>query len=113
MSVTSSGYGRHLFEYRFGDSEWGIEITAKSPQEARERLNTLTWARYKGEIAATFGFGRCDMTLGLAFWILMLLWLVFGMWQSWPNHYVVGGNLLLFILLLLLGWKVFGAPIHG
>ncbi len=24
------------------------------------------------------------MTLGLAFWILMLLWLVFGMWQSQP-----------------------------
>jgi hypothetical protein len=53
------------------------------------------------------------MTLGLAFWILMLLWFVFGLWYSWPNHYLVGGNLLLFILLLLLGWKVFGAPIHG
>jgi hypothetical protein len=53
MSVTSEGYGRHLFEYRYGNSEWGIEITAKSPQEARERLNALTWARYKGEIAAT------------------------------------------------------------
>jgi len=24
-----------------------------------------------------------------------------------------GGNLLLFILMALLGWKVFGAPIHG
>jgi len=35
------------------------------------------------------------------------------MWQSWPNHYVVGGNLLLFILLLLLGWHAFGPPIHG
>ena len=53
------------------------------------------------------------MTIGLAFWILMLLWLVFGIWQSWPNQYVVGGNLLLFILLLLLGWHDFGAPIHG
>jgi O-antigen ligase len=53
------------------------------------------------------------MSLGLAFWILMLLWLVFGMWRSWPDHYIVGGNLLLFILLLLLGWKAFGPPIHG
>jgi hypothetical protein len=53
------------------------------------------------------------MTIGLAFWILMLLWLVFGMWQAWPSHYVVGGNLLLFILLVLVGWKVFGPPIHG
>ena len=53
------------------------------------------------------------MTLGLAFWILMLLWLVFGIWRSWPDHFAVGGSLLLFILLLLLGWHDFGAPIHG
>ena len=53
------------------------------------------------------------MSLGLAFWILMLLWLVFGAWWAWPNHYALGGNLMLFILLLLLGWKVFGAPVHG
>jgi hypothetical protein len=55
------------------------------------------------------------MTLGLAFWILMLIWLVFGFWQyrttpNWPN---AGGDLLLFILLLLLGWHAFGAPLHG
>jgi hypothetical protein len=53
------------------------------------------------------------MTLGLAFWILMLLWLAFGFWNSWPNHYLVGGNLMLFILLLLLGWHSFGAPLKG
>jgi len=53
------------------------------------------------------------MTLGLAFWILMLLWLVFGLWTTWPNHYLVGGNLLLFVLLLLIGWKLFGAPLHA
>ena len=57
-----------------------------------------------------------DMTLGLAFWILMLIWLVFGVYVGWnagaPNHYLIGGNLLLFILLLLLGWQTFGAPIH-
>lgn len=53
------------------------------------------------------------MTLGLAFWILMLLWLVFGLWNWWPNYHLVGGNLLLFILLLLLGWHAFGPPIHG
>lgn len=52
------------------------------------------------------------MTMGLLFWILMLLWLVFGTWWNWPNHTVVGWNLLLFILLLLLGWSTFGAPIR-
>jgi len=45
------------------------------------------------------------------FWILMLIWAVFGLWSSWPNHYLVGGNLLLFILLVLLGWHSFGAPL--
>jgi len=58
------------------------------------------------------------MTLGLAFWILMLLWLIFGLYWTWPGvaggqYGPVGSNLLLFILLLLLGWHSFGAPLHG
>jgi hypothetical protein len=60
------------------------------------------------------------MTLGLAFWILMLLWLVLGVWWSWPAvqpgyhaWFPLGGTLLIFVLFLLLGWKVFGPPIHG
>ena len=46
------GYGRYLFEYRHDGSEWGIEIVAKSPEDARQRLKALSWATYKGEIAA-------------------------------------------------------------
>ena len=53
------------------------------------------------------------MTLALAFWILMLLWLVLGIWQAWPNYPAAGGTVLLFLLLLLLGWHEFGAPVHG
>jgi len=58
------------------------------------------------------------MALGLAFWILMLLWLVFGFWSNWSNFAQgqfapLGGSLLLFILLLLLGWQAFGAPVQG
>lgn len=57
------------------------------------------------------------MTLGLCFWILMLLWLVFGLWAYWPagpgvSFRPLGGTLLLFFLLMLLGWKVFGPPLH-
>lgn len=57
------------------------------------------------------------MSLGLAYWILMLVWLVFGL--AYHGGYLVGPygvwgfSLLLFILLLLLGWQVFGAPLHG
>lgn len=59
------------------------------------------------------------MTFGLAFWILMLIWLVFGLvWWGYPTgphapYYPLGHTILLFVLFLLLGWKVFGAPLHG
>lgn len=45
-------YSRYLFEYRYEGSDWALEIVAKSPNEARERLGALTWARYRGEVAA-------------------------------------------------------------
>lgn len=58
------------------------------------------------------------MSLGLVFWIIMLLWLLFGLYWRWPFTGAaavapLGGDLMLFVLLLLLGWRVFGAPIHG
>mgnify|MGYP000983646667 CR=1 FL=1 len=46
-------FNRYLFEYRHGGAEWGFEINARSPQEAKERIKSLAWARYKGEIQAT------------------------------------------------------------
>jgi hypothetical protein len=56
------------------------------------------------------------MTFGLIFWILMLLWLVFGIWGYWqsnpPGWWFAGNSVFLFILFLLLGWKTFGAPVH-
>ena len=57
------------------------------------------------------------MTIGLLFWILMLFWLVFGFayhWGAVPGAYGPWGHsLLLFVLLLLLGWQAFGAPLRG
>lgn len=56
------------------------------------------------------------MTLGLIFWILMLIWLVFGLLTHFGvvvGPYAIGANaVLLFILFLLLGWQVFGPPVH-
>lgn len=48
----------------------------------------------------------------------MLVWLVFSVWLHWTptggGPYPVWANsFLLFILFLILGWGVFGAPIRG
>lgn len=58
------------------------------------------------------------MTIGLLFWILMIVWFVFGAYvrmggqpdvRGFPVGYAA--DLLIFILLLLLGIGVFGWPI--
>lgn len=48
----SETYDRYLFEYRFGGHEWGVEIVATSPAEAKERLKAISWANYKGQVIA-------------------------------------------------------------
>jgi len=57
------------------------------------------------------------MTRGLIFWVLMLIWLVFGIvWHvGWISGAAgpLGSVILLFILFALLGWQVFGPPIKG
>ncbi len=56
------------------------------------------------------------MTLGLAYWILMLIWFVFGL--AWHFGYasgtlgIAGNGVLLFVLLVLLGWQTFGPPLR-
>lgn len=50
------------------------------------------------------------MSFGLCFWVLMLLWLVLG--APWKNWKAQGQNTVLLILLILLGWRVFGPPLH-
>ena len=56
------------------------------------------------------------MTFGLIFWVLMLFWLVFGLWGWYSpalgSRVWYGHGAFLFVLFLLLGWKVFGAPVH-
>lgn len=56
------------------------------------------------------------MSIALLFWILMILWFLFGIWSSWPlsasNGKTVAGNLLLFVVIALLGWQVFGPALH-
>ena len=56
------------------------------------------------------------MGVGLAFWILMLIWAVFGLLTHFGyvgGPYAVGtSTVLLSVLFALLGWQVFGAPLR-
>ncbi len=52
------------------------------------------------------------MSLAIAFWCLYLVSLVFSVWSNYSNPKVWGGGLLVFVLVGILGWQVFGAAIH-
>lgn len=58
------------------------------------------------------------MSIGFIFWLIMILWFVFGLLPQYPQGPTpawrpFGGSLLLFILLFLLGWRAFGFVIQG
>ena len=58
------------------------------------------------------------MSMGMIFWLLMILWFIFGVLPSWPkgenaNYWSFGGSILQFILFFLLGWKAFGFVVQG
>jgi len=63
------------------------------------------------------------MPISLLFWILYLLALFFGIFPQWPGaiapgqprtpYFVFGGSLLFFVLVGLLGWHDFGAPLQN
>lgn len=53
------------------------------------------------------------MSIGLVFWIAMLVWLLLGLYSNRASLKVwAPSGLLIFLLLALLGWAVFGPAIH-
>ena len=58
------------------------------------------------------------MSIGTLFWVLMIIWLIFGFVWNWRPEVTgswgpFGNSLLLFILFFLLGWRVFGFILHA
>jgi hypothetical protein len=59
------------------------------------------------------------MALGLAFYIIMLVWLILALVHgvsvgiSGPIYWYMGMNIIVWVLFLLVGWRVFGPPLHG
>ena len=58
---------RYLFEYRFRGEEWGLEIMAESPEDAVARVQSLPWAKYKGQIYLTVPAGTPSNWAKVAF----------------------------------------------
>ncbi len=53
------------------------------------------------------------MSKELLFWMIYLICLLFGGWLGYSSgdRRWIGGGVIIFILVGLLGWAVFGAPI--
>lgn len=57
------------------------------------------------------------MTLGLAFAILILIWVAFGIfrWRGTPPgpaRAAFGNDFLILILFILIGWQIWGPLLH-
>lgn len=53
------------------------------------------------------------MSIGLLFWVIMIIGFLFGCYTNRESPKLwVSNNLVLWVLLALLGWAVFGAAVH-
>jgi hypothetical protein len=52
------------------------------------------------------------MTLGLLFWVIAIISVLFGFWSSRTPAYASYTWGAPFVLILILGWQVFGPALH-
>jgi hypothetical protein len=63
--------------------------------------------------------GGGQFSIGFIYWLLILLWIIFGFFAYWPRggavigYGPVGNHLLALILFILIGIALFGFPIGG
>lgn len=53
------------------------------------------------------------MTKAVAFWLIYVVFFILALWFSWPPNWGLAGTLVIFALIGLVGWAVFGAMIKG
>lgn len=56
------------------------------------------------------------MSVGVLFWVVLIIWAIFGGYVGFrdpANRAGLGSSLVLLILLGLLGYAAFGSPIRG
>lgn len=59
MTVTApqeKEFRTYLFSYRHDGKEWGFDVQATSPEDAKARVSQMGLARYDGELEMTISF---------------------------------------------------------
>ena len=53
------------------------------------------------------------MPLSIFFWVLFIIWVLFGGYRYRGDYWLLGGHGLLAVLIFLLGWATFGFVVQG
>lgn len=53
------------------------------------------------------------MTLGTLFWLIFVVWVIFGFYRDRATPLSLGYHGVVAVLIFLLGWHVFGFVIHS
>lgn len=48
------------------------------------------------------------MPLGVLFWVLYIIWILYGGYRNRADYGLLGGHGLLAVIIFLIGWKLFG-----
>lgn len=68
MQATNTAFKTYACTYRYQGSEWAIVIAATSPEDARRRMEAMTFGRVEGEHVATLP----DMPRGLVYMLVCI-----------------------------------------
>lgn len=52
------------------------------------------------------------MTLAILFWVIMTVWLIFLIGSNWPPKGTFAATFVVWVVIAILGWQVFGPAIH-
>ncbi len=78
-------------------------------------VKSSTWNNWGCAVAGQGRSVGLTMQLPVLFWVIYIISLLFSLWSHWPlgptNARPFGGWIVLFILIGLLGWEVFGSAV--
>lgn len=52
------------------------------------------------------------MPIGILYWVILVVWVLFGLWRSNWDVKTYSPNLVLIVLLILIGWQLFGPVVR-